>query len=199
VRFDAVVFVPSAPLLLLGSAPPDLRTTIDEALEVLVGDVVVVGAAPRQGWWEGAVDLTPWGVPGTPAADPLPLALAVGRTLLGDRPHRLWGTPGQPPEGDSILVVADGSAKRSEKAPGGYDPRADQFDADICGAIRAGDPRLLESLLDPELADELWVAGLPAWQAVGELRKKRVARVLYDDAPFGVGYVVATWTARRPD
>ena len=198
-RFDAVVFVPSAPMLMLGTAPTDLCATIDEALDVLVGDVVVVGAAPRQGWWEGTVDLTPWGFPGTPADDPLPLSLAVGRTLLGDRPHRLWGAPGQPPEGDSILVVADGSAKRTEKAPGGYDPRADQFDADISGAIRAGDPRLLESLLDEELAHELWVGGLTAWQAVGELRKKRVARVLYDDAPFGVGYVVATWTARRPD
>lgn len=197
-RFDAVVFVPSAPFLLLGSGPADLRATIGEALEALTGDVVVLGDAPCPGWWEGSVDLTPYGVPGTPAPDPLPLSLAVGRTLLGDRPHRLWGAPGQPPEGDSLLVVADGSAKRTDKAPGGFDPRAEDYDAAVGAALRAGDPRMLEDL-DPELGAELWAAGVAAWRAVGELRRRRVARVLYDDAPYGVGYFVATWTARRPE
>jgi hypothetical protein len=191
-RFDAVVFVPSAPLLLLGGVPADLEATITEALEVLVGDVVVLGDAPRSGWWEGSVDITPYGCPGEPADDALPLALAVGRTLLGDRPHRLWGTPGLPPEGDSLVVVGDGSAKRTEKAPGYIDPRAAGYDAQVAAALRAGDPRMLAEV-DFGLGAELMVSGVPAWTAVAELKRKRNGRVLYDDAPYGVGYFVATW------
>lgn len=191
-RFAAVVFVPSAPLLLLGGIPSDLGVTITEALKVLVGDVVVLGDAPRPGWWEGSVDISPYGCPSEPADDALPLALAVGRTLLGDRPHRLWGTPGLPPEGDSLVVVGDGSARRTEKAPGYIDPRAAAYDAQVAAALRAGDPRMLAEL-DPDHGAELMVGGLAAWTAVAELKRKRTGRVLYNDAPYGVGYFVATW------
>lgn len=187
----AVAFVPSAPFLLLGGGPADLRAAIDEALEVLTGDVVVVGSAPTPGWWEGSVDLTPYGVPGTPAPDPLPLALAVGRTLLGDRPHRLWGVPGLP-EVDSLLVVADGSATRTEKAPGHLDLRAESFDAHVAAALSDGDPAALGAL-DAELAEQLWTQGVAAWQAVAALPGRWRARLGYDDAPYGVGYFVATW------
>jgi hypothetical protein len=191
-RWGTVVFVPSAPFLLLDGGPADLRAAIDAALEGLTGDVVVVGDAPRPGWWEGRVDLTPYGVPGRPAGDPLPLALAVGRTLLGDRPHRLWGVPGLPAEGDALLVVADGSAKRTEKAPGHLDARAEAFDAQVAAALRAGDPAALGAL-DPVLAAELWAGGVPAWHAAAALPGRWDATLSYDAAPHGVGYFVARW------
>jgi hypothetical protein len=191
----SVVFVPSAPFLLLGAGPEDLRECLHAALASLVGDVVVVAAAPRGGWWEGSVDLSPYGVRGAPAADPLPLALAVGRTLLGDRPHRLWGVPADRlPEADSLLVVGDGTAKRSEKAPGHLDPRAEGFDHAVAKALDTGDGQALLDL-DPALAAELWVGGLDAWRAAAAVPGKWDAAVTYAQAPYGVGYVVATWLA----
>jgi hypothetical protein len=190
----AVVFVPSAPLLLFGGGPPDLRAALDEALDSLTGEVVVLGSAPTPGWVEGTVDRTPYGAPGAPAADPLPLALAVGRTLLGARPHRLWGVPSADlPDADSVLVVADGTAKRSEKAPGHLDARAEAFDDAVARALEQADQQAL-SRLDPVLAAELWVQGLPAWQAAARLSGAWVGRLTYAQAPFGVGYTVAVWT-----
>lgn len=188
-----VAFVPSAPLLLLDAGTSDLTAAIDAAVATLDGDVVVVGASPSPGWVEGSVDLTPYGVPGRPAGAPLPLALAVGRHLLGDRPHRLWGVPSGPlPEADSLLVVADGSATRTPKAPGGFDPRAEGFDASVVEALRTADTHALAGL-DEELATELWAAGTAAWRALAGVPGPWRSEVLYADAPHGVGYVVATW------
>ena len=61
----------------------------------------------------------------------------------------------------TLLVVADGSARRTEKAPGHLDPRAAGVDDAIVTAIResadGGLDRLLD--LDAELCAELLVAG----------------------------------------
>lgn len=188
-----VAFVPSAPLLLLGGTPEDLQAAVKDAVTSLQDDIVVVGAAPRPGWWEGSVDLTPYGGPGPAAPHALPLALAVGSSLLADRPHRLWGVPSGPlPDASSYLVVADGTAKRTLKAPGHLDERAKPFDEALAAAVAAGDPQALLAL-DPGLAEELWVQGLPALRAVAGLPGPWQAELAYADAPFGVGYLVATW------
>jgi hypothetical protein len=187
---ERVAFVPSAPFLLLGKGSLELRAAIDAALAVLEGPLTVMGdAAP--GPHTGGVDLTLWGHRGTPADDPLPLPLAIGRTLLGDRSHTLVGL--STPLTGSVLVVGDGTAKRTEKAPGHFDARAETFDDAVDVALRDGNPEALLAL-DEELADDLWVAGLPAWralavQAAGPWR----AELLYADQPHGVHYVVATW------
>jgi hypothetical protein len=89
----------------------------------------------------------------------------------------VWDTQGRPSAGASVshtgtkshlgevgttlLVVGDGSARRTEKAPGHLDPRAADVDdaivAAISGAAEGGLDRLLE--LDPELCADLLVAG----------------------------------------
>jgi hypothetical protein len=189
-----VAFVPSAPLLMLGGAPPELCAAVSQAVALLDDDVVVVGAAPSPGRWSGDVDLTPYGAPGSPAERPLPLALAVGASLLAGRPATLWGVPsGGLPPASSYLVVADGTAKRTLKAPGHLDERADAFDRALADAIAAGDPEGLLAL-DEALAAELWVQGLPAFRAVAALGGRWRGELLYADAPYGVGYVVGTWT-----
>ena len=200
----AVAFVPSAPLLLdaLGGGPTELRSACLQAMEVLDElEVVVLGAAPSSGWVTGSVDPTPYGVRGLPAADPLPLALAVGVTLLGARRHRLYGIADSslPEVGEDVglLVEGDGSARRTEKAPGHLDPRGEGFDAEVERALAAGDPAALGSL-DEELAAQLMVDGLRAWRTAAGLAAVAsgpwCGRVLLASAPFGVGYLVATWT-----
>ncbi|KRA39443.1 hypothetical protein ASD81_07900 [Nocardioides sp. Root614] len=81
-----------------------------------------------------------------------------------------------------LLVVANGSGRRTEKAPGHFDERAEGFDA----ALRAD----LGSA-DPGLAAELW-ADVAALDALAG-RTLVEADVLYDDLPFGVQYWVAVW------
>jgi hypothetical protein len=92
----------------------------------------------------------------------------------------------------ALLVMGDGSARRSLKAPGYLDPRAAAFDAEVERAVRTGDLGALLRL-DQALARDLMVTGRPAWQvlagAMGELAP--VAEVLYCGDPFGVAYLVA--------
>ncbi len=193
----AVAFVPSAPFLLpgLGGGPADLRSAIERALGSLPDPVTVLGAAPLDGPVTGTADATPWGAPGVPTADPLPLALAVGCTLLGDRPHSHVGAAGGSVAlSGAVLVVGDGTARRTEKAPGHFDPRAEAFDEQADAALRAGDPLALLAL-DQVLAEQLLVAGLDPWRAVAAASPGPwSAELLWSGSPYGVHYVVATWT-----
>ena len=61
--------------------------------------------------------------------------------------------------------------------------------------LAAADADALLSM-DRRVAEELWVAGLPAWQALaGAVRQdnRPLAKVRYDAAPRGVGYFVVDW------
>jgi hypothetical protein len=95
-----------------------------------------------------------------------------------------------------LLVMGDGSAKRSTEAPGYYDPRSTAFDAGVVTALATADVDYLVGL-DPALAAELWVAGRPAWQCLAGALASTDAdvnpKVRYDDAPRGVGYFVVDW------
>lgn len=94
----------------------------------------------------------------------------------------------------SVLVVANGSGRRSEKAPGAFDERAAGFDAELRDALIRSDPGKMTGV-DQRLARELWasVEVLPrlAEQFGGE---PLTATVDYDDAPFGVQYWVIRWS-----
>jgi aromatic ring-opening dioxygenase LigB subunit len=95
----------------------------------------------------------------------------------------------------SLLVIADGTARRSLKAPGYLDPRAEPYDASVHRAIENGDLSALATL-DPELARDLVASGWAALQvlaaAFGDDRPQTT--IHYSGAPFGVGYLVATLT-----
>jgi hypothetical protein len=95
-----------------------------------------------------------------------------------------------------VLAVGDGSARRSVKAPGYLDEAAAPYDAAVARAFAAGDARALAAL-DPVAGERLMAGGVPAWRAVGSALAARhvTARLHYDDAPFGVGYLVADWLA----
>ncbi|KGN34276.1 hypothetical protein N802_13015 [Knoellia sinensis KCTC 19936] len=127
------------------------------------------------------------------------------KTPLGGTPHR--GRPASTSEraGTTLLVVADGSARRTEKAPGHLDPRAAGVDDAIVDALRSahmgGLDRLLD--LDPALCADLLVSGRaplqvlasavgagPRTDAEGARTAYRLERLDVSD-PFGVLYVVA--------
>jgi hypothetical protein len=155
-------------------------------------------------------------------AGPLPLSLTVGAWLLreagGAQPRaRGWsfaatdGSAPTPPAllaelreqavGDCVLLVmGDGSARRSTTAPGSLDPRAAAFDAGVAAALAGGDPKALADI-DPVLGTQLLAAGVPAWHAAAAVLSSPGsppcydASVLLEDAPYGVGYFVSTWLA----
>jgi hypothetical protein len=167
----------------------------------------------------------------------LPLSLGLGAMLLdhgGYRgPRRLFAVGPDAPAGacaalgaelatgsaqTALLVMGDGSARRTLKAPGHLDSRAGPFDAEVEQAVRAG--RLGALLdLDEALARDLMVTGRPAWQVLagampngtglngagpdgaglggGAVDGALVTEVLYCDDPFGVAYLVACLHPRR--
>lgn len=100
----------------------------------------------------------------------------------------------------AMLVLGDGSASRTPQAPGHFDERAEPYDAAVARALATADTGALAAL-DPVLSRELHVAGLPAWKVLADAAAasgvEYDADLLYDEAPYGVGYFVATWLARR--
>jgi hypothetical protein len=174
--------------------------------------VVVVGSAAEAGRWDTSAggSMRAYGVDvraGSGGAD-LPLSLTVGAWALdragwnGPREYvavdralgvRDAGSLGAELVADrrvALLVMGDGSAKRSKQAPGYLDERAAGFDAEVVAAIAQADPAAI-GRLDAGLADELWVAGLPAWRVLaGALDGRTESLVRYDEAPTGVGYFV---------
>ncbi|MFJ8663585.1 class III extradiol dioxygenase subunit B-like domain-containing protein [Streptomyces sp. NPDC093795] len=152
----------------------------------------------------------------TPADDrPLPSSLAVGAWLLGragwaDAPIEGLGvdegaTPGvcsgvgrglaDSAGRVALLVMGDGSACRTVKAPGYLDERAAGFDAEAARALGTADVAALLAL-DPELAYELKAAGRAPWQVLAGAAEGAGldGRLLFEDAPYGVGYFVAAWS-----
>ncbi|MFM9371802.1 class III extradiol dioxygenase subunit B-like domain-containing protein [Streptomyces sp. Da 82-17] len=95
----------------------------------------------------------------------------------------------------ALLVMGDASACRTLKAPGYFDERAEAFDAEAARALAAADLAAVESL-DAELAHQLKAAGRAPWQILaGAARETDLkGELLYDQAPYGVGYLVAAWS-----
>ncbi|MEV7430282.1 hypothetical protein AB0N29_11760 [Nocardioides sp. NPDC092400] len=89
--------------------------------------------------------------------------------------------------GASYLVVGNGSARRSEKAPGYLDERSFAFDDALRAALAAGDL----GAVDCTLAEELWASVEGIRRAADAISGP--ATVDYDDDPYGVQYWVMRW------
>lgn len=96
---------------------------------------------------------------------------------------------------DAVLMLADGTIRRTPRAPGAFDPRAAAFDAEIADLLASGGAPGL-TRLDGQRAEALGCAGLPVLAALGAAAAQASVRaeLLYDDAPLGVGYWVAVWS-----
>ncbi|MBO2446600.1 class III extradiol dioxygenase subunit B-like domain-containing protein [Actinomadura barringtoniae] len=194
--------------------------TGDTVVDTLI--VVGGGPETRRYGPDAYGDLRPYGLDltfthpkGTVRRERLPLSLTIGCWLLTRSPedvpqdvryqavaedaepgeclrlgHELAGSA----ERVALLVMGDASACRSEKAPGYLDGRAEPFDAGVARAFGNADAASLAEL-DPGLCRDLVVAGRAAWQVLaGAAGGDRFgARLLADEAPYGVGYLAASW------
>lgn len=127
-----------------------------------------------------AADVTAIGVPATTSSAG---AAALARALIGaDEPV-------------ALIAMGDGSARRTTAAPGYVDPRAVGFDDSVAKALATADTDALLAL-DPDLAAALLCAGRASWQVLAGAAAGRSvhSELLYDDAPYGVGYFVAAWS-----
>lgn len=95
----------------------------------------------------------------------------------------------------ALLVMGDGSACRTVKAPGYLDDEAEGFDAAAAAALDGADTEALAGI-DPQSARRLRAVGRAPWQLLaGAARGANLGgQLLYEDAPYGVGYFVAGWT-----
>ncbi len=149
------------------------------------------------------VDADDWSLPGfgltLGTGVPVGLAEGVGRWLLRGVPARVVGPDADLRGYAGLLVMGDGSASRTDKAPGHLHAGARAFDDAVVTALEGGDARALADL-DAGLAAEVLAAGAPAWRAVGRaIGTVDEATVDLATDPYGVLYVVARWTAQWAD
>ncbi len=194
-----------------------LTHLLESAPDVLV----VVGGGERTAYLASpyAGDLRPWGADvtyrlghGRPSAVG-PLSLLIGGWLVGrhggDAEVALVSVASDAgPEACAklgaeladhgprvaLLAMGDGSACHGPKAPGYADARADAYHRGVVAALGGADAGALLAL-DPGLSAELRVAGRAPWQVLaGAAGGGWRGEVRYDAAPYGVGYVVVTWS-----
>lgn len=215
-----VASCPHPPLLLpgvTGGPVPEvdkLRAACAVVVERLVAaepDVIVaVGSGTHTRRWSRQAPSPSFGSCGEPVGDVLPLSLAVARELLTSVPQVELHGVGEAedcgaygrrlaarPERLGLLVMADGSARRSPKAPGYFDDRALNVDQEIEDTLRTADfDRLLQ--LRPEVARDLLIGGRASWQVLAGACESLAVRAEchYSDDPFGVWYPIFDWTPR---
>ncbi|MET9679056.1 class III extradiol dioxygenase subunit B-like domain-containing protein [Streptomyces coeruleorubidus] len=121
--------------------------------------------------------------------------LGVGDRFAPERCARTGRELATRAERVALLVMGDASACRTLKAPGYLDERAAPFDAEVARALGTADMAALATL-DTELARELKASGRAPWQVLAGAAEGADlgGSLLYEDAPYGVGYIVATWS-----
>jgi hypothetical protein len=173
-----------------GTGDPDTRghtdtrrgadTPRDTARERLLPPSLAVAAwlLERTGWAAAPVE-----------------GLGVGEPLAPERCIQMGRQVAAVAERVALLVMGDASACRTLKSPGYLDERAAPFDAQVARALAAADGAALKAL-DADLAYELKAAGRAPWQVLAGAAEGTVltGALLYEDAPYGVGYLVATWS-----
>ena len=214
---------------LTGADPvvPDLRQACQGAVGTLLNTrpdlLAVVGVADVTRRWDPArrLDLSVFapalaGLP--PGTAPAPASVGLGGMILDQigyfGPRELLSVSADHPasacaslgaqlasQADrvALLVMADGSARRTLKAPGYLDERSAPFDAEIARLLAGPDLTPLLAV-DPDLARELMATGRPAWQVLaGAARGLRATtEIRYRDDPFGVAYLVAALNFSAP-
>ncbi|MFF4895741.1 class III extradiol dioxygenase subunit B-like domain-containing protein [Streptomyces sp. NPDC001068] len=121
--------------------------------------------------------------------------LGVGEPLEAERCVRAGRQIAERAARVAMLVMGDGTACRTLKAPGYLDERAAPFDAEAARALGSADLAAIKAL-DPDLAHRLKASGRAPWQVLAGAAEDAglAGELLHDDAPYGVCYLVATWS-----
>ncbi|MGW6377357.1 hypothetical protein ACWFRB_14970 [Rhodococcus sp. NPDC055112] len=98
------------------------------------------------------------------------------------------------PHPRGVLVIADGARTLTAKAPGSFDERAPEAQAELDRALDSGDAEYLAEL-DPVACLDIGIEGRAAWQVLAGLfgGAPGECRTYYRGAPYGVGYHVGMW------
>lgn len=214
----SVVLVPGAPVLvpeLSGSAVAETESGVATICEMLrragcgATRVVVLGTDPAgRSLGDMRSSFSRWGVDvpvGPPDAPPEPHGAVPDAALIAwwlldlagiDLPRRFIGvTRGRPPtpaprSEDLVVVVADGPASLTPRAPVPEDPRGIALDEQLARWLRDSG-----ELPDPseQVADEIGWWSRPSWRVLADLVADRTAVSALSWAPFGVGYHSAWW------
>lgn len=182
-----VAVCPHPPLLIpevaAGAAPEldDLRAACDVAVRRLLDRSERVRLLASSGALPSAVEIGRWLLARNDCAMPVDVDVRSGAEREAT-----------PPADDArlgLLVMADGSARRSPKAPGALHPDAEGFDRAVAQLLATG------SDIDLSQAAEMWCTSAPALAALRRETAEDAWRreLLYDAAPYGVGYFVASW------
>ena len=150
-----------------------------------------------------ASDGTGWSLNGfgTPIGEgpAAPLDVAMARWFLQGREAHVLSPEDSLDRFDGVLVMGDGSASRTEKAPRGLNPQAAAFDQSAAAALVAGDPAALAEL-DLGLGSDVGASGAAAWSRLGRAVHEVTSASLDAECdPYGVLYLVARWTVRWAD
>lgn len=129
---------------------------------------------------------------------------AIGKYLLSRvtpmQPKIIASLEAEPVEATTLIVMGDGSARRSVNAPGYIDSRAHEFDDKICRIFQSTNLAELAEL-DQELGEQLLVAGIAPWIAVGQWNaqnhNKWELNTFHFEDPYGVAYLVASYSRRH--
>lgn len=210
----SLTLVPSPPALL-----PEHVGRVDPLAELRRDAVALLARLPEDSEPDRPVVLVVASDPDARSSR-TPLGQRIGEHLLGragragdrtvvvpwdatlEQVHHLAGTI---PTASRLVVVGDGSACRSEKAPGHLDQRSFGYDEATLGALQAADPRALLDL-DPDLGAQLLAIGRAPLQVAaaaalpsavdsgpGAAPAYRCDGATLKD-PFGVAYLLARWS-----
>lgn len=214
---SAAALVPAAPLL-LPALTGDAAVAADARAAALacIGDVIATGAEvivlaaqgnPARVWpSDSPLRLDRIGGRGLRDGDaePLPVPLAIGASLLrdagwsGDVRYLTVDESGAAPDLDlparsGLVALGNGSARCTDKAPGSLHPDAAEFNAALLRYVTDADARA-DACIDQAAAAEQWsdVAG-PAALLATALPDDTKAHVRFAEVVNGVYYVCASF------
>ena len=194
---------------------------IQRMIDAGVDEVIVLAEADRDGLFDSTA---PWGLHRIGGLHPFseagavfdqlltqPLAIgasmlrdagwtattsfhALERTMSADAAAEVGRGLGATPRSVGLLLLGNGSACCTEKAPGSFHPQAETFNATLLTVIRQGDRAAMMELSAHDTADQLSDVRVPLQVFAGATSGHRfLGSITFADDFAGVHYICATF------